>query len=79
MNELAEKESNPLLKRHFETVARFTMDTTHGFKITKDDMKNALQTLKFFQNEGSKYETYVNGPRPLMMSFKSATDGKYSY
>jgi len=79
MNDLAAKEKNPLLRRHFETVARFTLDTTHGFQISERDIADASRVLNFFQNEGADWETYVNGPRPLMMSFKSPTDGRYSY
>jgi len=79
LNELAAKESNPLLKEHFEAVARFTTDTSHGFEITEENMEEASRVLQFFQNEGSKWETYVNGPRPLIISFRSPSDGKYSY
>ena len=79
LNELAAKESNPLLKEHFEAVARFTLDTTHGFQITEENMEDASRVLQFFQNEGSRWESYVDGPRPLIISFKSPTDGKYSY
>jgi alpha-L-rhamnosidase len=79
LNQLASKEKNQLLKEHFETVALFTMDTTHGYQISEKDIGDASRVLNFFRNEGSKWETYANGPRPLMMSFKSPTDGKYSY
>lgn len=79
MNNLAAKETNPLLKRHFESMALFATDTTHGFQVTEENMKDASQVLRFFENEGSKWETYVNEPRPLIMSFKSPTDGKYSF
>ncbi len=79
LNELAAKESNPLLKAHFESVARFTTDTTHGFEITEENMEEASRVLQFFENEGSQWETYVNGSRPLIIAFKSPTDGKYSY
>jgi len=79
MNSLAEKEKNPLLKRHFESVALFTMDTTHGFDITEQNIEEASKVLDFFKDDGSKLATYIEGPRPLMMSFKSHTDGKFSY
>jgi len=79
MNELAAKEKNPFLKRHFESIALFTVDTTHGFQVTEDDMKEASNVLQFFHSEGSRWETYTNGPRPLIMSFKSPTDDKHSY
>jgi alpha-L-rhamnosidase len=79
LTSLAAKEKNQLLKKHFETVALFTMDTTHGYQISEEDVEDASRILNFFQNEGSKWDTYVDGPRPLMMSFKSPTDGKYSY
>ncbi len=79
MQALSEKEKNPLLKRHFETVARFTADTTHGFEISEKNIEEASRVLNYFQHEGSQWETYINGPRPLMMSFKSSVDGKHSY
>jgi predicted esterase len=79
LHELAARESNPLLKEHFESVARFTLDTTHGFEITLENMEEASRVLQFFENEGSKWENYVNGPRPLIIAFKSPSDGKYSY
>ena len=79
MERLAEKEKNPLLKRHFETVALFTQDTTHGHKISKEDIEGASRVLNYFENEGARWETYTTGPRPLMMSFQSPTDGKSSY
>ncbi len=79
MNALAAKEKNPLMKRHFESIARFTKDTTHGFDISDEDIESASMALNFFKNGGTEWETYEDGPRPLMMSFKSPTDGKYSY
>ncbi len=79
LNELSAKESNPLLKEHFDAVARFAMDTTHGFQVTEENMEDADRVLRFFENEGSTWETYVNGPRPLIIAFQSPTDGKYSY
>ena len=79
MNSLAAKEKNPLMKRHFETVARFTQDTTHGFQLSDEDVEWASMALNYFKNGGDEWATYKDGPRPLMMSFKSPTDGKYSY
>lgn len=79
LKDLAAKEKNPLLKEHFESVARFTTDTSHGFEITEKDMEEAQQVLRFFEGEGSKWDSYVNGPRPLIISFESPTDHKYSY
>ena len=79
LHELAAKEANPLLKEHFESVARFTSDTTHGFQISEENQEEAVSVLRFFKNEGSKWETYLNGPRPLIIAFKSPTDQKYSY
>lgn len=79
MNELAANETNPLLKKHFQSIDLLTMDTTHGVKISEDDIKEANQVIKFFKSDGVKWETYVIGPRPLIMSFISPTDGKISY
>ncbi|MBC7850532.1 MAG: hypothetical protein H7Y31_12400 [Chitinophagaceae bacterium] len=79
VTELAAKESNPLLKRHFNSVATIAQDKSHGFSFGKDHIAMASSALVFFRNEGSKWETYRDGPRPLMMSFKSKTDGKNSF
>lgn len=79
MNELAADEENPLLKRHFESIAFLTADTSHGFQITDDNKKQAYEVLQFFHNKGTDWQTYADGPRPLIMSFKSATDGKTSF
>jgi len=79
MEKLASVESNPLMKKHFESIAIFTLDTTHGFGKTEQNIEEASLVLEFFQGEGSKWETYLDGPRPLMISFKSPTDGKYSF
>lgn len=76
---LASKEKNHLLKQHFETIALFAMDTTYGFEIFREDVIGASMVIDFMHKAGSKWETYAEGPRPLMMSFKSSTDGKYSY
>ncbi len=79
VNHLAKAEKNPLLKRHYKTLAVFANDTTHGFLVSESDQEQAAKVLEFMKNDGSTWETYLNGPRPLMMSFKSHTDGKYSY
>lgn len=79
MNKLAAKEKNPLMKRHFETVALMTQDSTHGYTVSEEDINWASKVLNFFENEGSEWKTYKDGPRPLMMSFVSPTDGKRSF
>lgn len=79
MDSLAAVEEHPLLKKHFQTIAHFTADTTHGFQISGEDEAEAAKVLEFFRGEGAKWETYLNGPRPLMMSFQSKADGMYSY
>ncbi len=79
MNDLAENGKNELLNRHFETIGRFAIDTTHGFGVSEKDENDAAMVLEFFKTNGTKWETYLNGPRPLMMSFKSPTDGMYTY
>lgn len=79
LDQLAASETHPLLKHHFESVARISRDTAHGFGITEDDRTAAAQVYQFFQDEGAKWETYLNGPRPLMMAFQSPSDGKDSY
>ena len=79
INTLAAKENNPLMKRHYQTVARFTQDTTHGFTISDEDIVSASMALNYFKNGGADWKTYQEGPRPLMMSFKSPTDGLYSF
>ena len=79
LDSLSQLESNPLLKRHFESVALITRDTTNGFYLSKDDVESASEVLKFFQKEGANWDTYVNNARPLMMAFKSPTDGKNSF
>jgi alpha-L-rhamnosidase len=79
LQSLAAKEKNSLLKKHFESVALMMQDRTHPFSFTKNNIEFASGALNFFQNEGSQWETYVNGPRPLMMSFTSPTDKKNSF
>ncbi|GAB3317001.1 hypothetical protein GCM10027299_07900 [Larkinella ripae] len=79
LRELAAREKNPLLKRHFESVATMSLDTTHGLTPTDANLKAATGTLEFFQNEGALWETYLTGTRPLIMAFTSKTDRKNSY
>lgn len=79
LDSLATQEKNPLLKRHFESVAIITQDSTHGFAISQEDSAMTSQVLQFFQTEGARWETYENGSRPLMMAFQSSIDGKNSY
>lgn len=76
---LASREKNPLLRRHFESVALMANDHTHAFSHSKATAETASNVLNFFQNEGAKWETYANGPRPLMMAFTSPTDHKNSF
>lgn len=77
--DLATREKTPLLKRHFESVALMSLDTTHGLKPSEAHLKAAAGTLDFFKNEGTKWETYLQGTRPLIMAFTSKADGKNSY
>lgn len=79
LDQLAAAETHPLLKHHFESVARISRDTVHGYGITEDDRAAAAEVYQFFQDEGARWETYLNGPRPLMMAFRSPSDGKDSY
>ena len=79
LESLAAKEKNPLLKRHFESVALMADDQSHGFSYGPKNIEAAAGALNFFQNEGAKWGTYANGPRPLMMAFKSPTDNKNSF
>ncbi len=79
LHSLAAKEKNPLLKRHFESVALMANDKTHAFAFAGPNIEAASGALYFFRHEGSKWETYANGPRPLMMAFTSATDHKNSF
>ena len=76
---LAASEKNPLLKRHFESVIQMRLDSTHGLRPDDKHIKAAIGTLAFFQSEGAKWETYLQGTRPLIMAFKSKTDKKNSY
>jgi hypothetical protein len=56
LRSLAAKEKNPLLKRHFESVALMANDTTHGFFYAQNNIEVASGALNFFQHEGSKWE-----------------------
>ncbi|MEP7109164.1 MAG: family 78 glycoside hydrolase catalytic domain [Ferruginibacter sp.] len=76
---LAAKEKNPLLKRHFASVALMANDKTNPYYFTRDNIEAASNVLNFFENEGAKWETYTNGPRPLIMAFTSPTDNKNSF
>jgi alpha-L-rhamnosidase len=76
---LAAREKNPLLKRHFESVALMANDRTHPFSFGKNTIESAAGALNFFRGEGAKWSTYADGPRPLMMSFISPTDHKNSF
>src|SRR4030095_6748709 len=79
LQSLAAKEKNPLLKKHFESVALIANDKTNGFSYAKNNIEAASGALNFFEHEGSKWETYADGPRPLMMAFTSPTDHKNSF
>lgn len=79
LGELAEAESRPLFKHHFEAVALVSQDTSHGFDVSAEDRAAAAEVYRFFQNEGARWETYSEGPRPLMRTFRSPSDGKISY
>ncbi|GAB3953594.1 hypothetical protein GCM10028805_37610 [Spirosoma harenae] len=76
---LAANEKNPLLKRHFESVILISLDSTHGLRPDDKQVKAAIGTLAFFQSEGARWKTYLQGTRPLIMAFKSRADGKNSY
>ncbi|WP_461088510.1 hypothetical protein [Spirosoma gilvum] len=76
---LVANEKNPLLKRHFESVMRMSLDSTSGLRPNDTHTKAALGTLAFFQGDGARWETYLEGTRPLIMAFQSKTDGKNSY
>lgn len=78
LDSLASQEKNDLLKRHFQSVKLILEDTTHGRVFPKGG-EDVSEVLQFFQTEGAKWETYVNGPRPLIMAFRSPTDQKNTY
>ena len=79
LGSLEEKETNELLKKHFASVKMMMEDQTHDIAWTRQDSLRASNVLNFFRNEGADWETYAEGPRPLMMSFKSPSDGKNSF
>lgn len=79
LRNLAEKEKNPLLKRHFASVLLMTTDSTHDYTFSEEHLEAASKALIFFKNEGQKWETYLEGARPLVMAFTSPTDGKNSF
>lgn len=79
LEELADEATQPLLKTHFESVATMISDQTHDAEWTAQDSSRAAGALTFFQNEGALWETYANGPRPLIISFISPSDGKNSF
>lgn len=77
--ELSQQTENPILKEHFETIALFANDTSHGFAPGEEDQKTASLVLKFLREKGEDWHTYLDEPRPLMRSFQSGVDGKMSY
>lgn len=79
LSELAEKEKNPLMKRHFESVVLMTQDTSHGLTFSEKHLESVSGSLEFFKGAGAQWETYQSAPRPLVMAFSSPTDGKNSY
>ena len=79
LTKAASETENSLLKEHFETVMYFAQDTTHGFKPGAEDYKWASESLSYFDSIGLNWETYLNEPRPLMLSFISPSDGLRSY
>ncbi|MCB0688649.1 MAG: hypothetical protein KDC53_19055 [Saprospiraceae bacterium] len=78
-HQLSRQTDNPFLKEHFNTIAFFAEDTTHGFVPNPDDQNEASLVLKFLKENGSEWKTYLEEPRPLMKSFKSKKDGKMTY
>jgi dipeptidyl aminopeptidase/acylaminoacyl peptidase len=79
LKQLAVDTDQQLLKMHFESLVTMIEDDTHDVDWTAEDSLQAAEVLKFFQNEGAQWETYANGPRPLMMSFKSPSDSKNTF
>ncbi|PHN07885.1 discoidin domain-containing protein [Flavilitoribacter nigricans] len=79
VDELAARESRPLFRHHFESIARISRDTAHGFGVSEADREAAAAVFRFLQDEGAQWETYAAGPRPLMMAFPSPSDGLDSY
>src|SRR5690606_4482443 len=79
LQKLAKNEQNPLLKRHFESLIMITSDTSHDLSMNKEDLQAAAASLEFFKTGGDNLNTYLSGPRPLIMAYKSPTDGKNSF
>jgi alpha-L-rhamnosidase len=79
LQDLEEKEDNELLKMHFASISTMMEDNTHDVAWTANDSLTASYVLNYFQNEGALWNTYAEGPRPLIMSFKSPSDGKNTY
>jgi predicted esterase len=79
LKDLEDKEEKVLLKKHFAAVRTMIEDNTHDVSWTAKDSLEASFVLNYFQNEGALWETYADDPRPLIMSFKSPSDGKNSY
>ena len=76
---LTSEASEPLLKMHFTSVKNMILDKTHDLAWTAQDSVWASEVLKFFQGDGAAWSTYANGPRPLIMSFESPSDGKNTF
>lgn len=79
LKKLEKKEDNRLLKKHYASVRIMIEDKTHDVAWSKQDSLWASNVLDYFLNEGAVWETYSNGPRPLIMSYKSPSDGKNSF
>jgi len=79
LDDLADQAEQPLLKLHFQSIISVIQDQTHQYEWAAQDSLWASESLEFFQNEGAQWETYTNGPRPLIMGFTSPSDGKTSF
>jgi predicted esterase len=79
LKDLENEADNELMKKHFASVRIMMEDETHDVAWTAKDSLEASYVLNYFQNEGARWETYADGPRPLIMSFKSPSDGKNTY
>jgi len=79
LTNLEAKAKNPLFKMHLMSLRTMIEDTTHEVQWETQDSLWISNALRFFENEGSNWSTYANGPKPLVMSFLSPTDGKNSY
>ena len=77
--QLSQETDQPLLKQHFNSVLMVMEEQAHEFPWDAQDTLWVQESLKFFQNEGASWETYSQGPRPLIMSFISPSDGKTSF